>query len=133
MGWTAPIGSVAIENVPAESLKVGDVIVFRPPSSGAPRQLVMHRIISLEQIEGQRVFGTKGDANQGPDPWKLTIGGDGGRLAYVVPYMGYLLWLFQTRMRWVFVSLPLVAYLGFAALRRIWVPAPSGDTPRVQV
>jgi signal peptidase len=124
------MGSVAfIEDLPAESLKVDDVIVFRPPSSGEPRQPVMHRIISVEEIEGQRMFGTKGDANQSPDPWKLTISGDGGRLAYVVPYMGYPLWFFQTRMGWVLVSLPLVAYLGFAALRRIWVPAGGREVP----
>jgi signal peptidase len=124
MGSTAPLGSVAlIEDVPAESLKVGDVIVFRPPSSGQPREPLMHRIISIEEVDGQRVFGTKGDANESADAWELRVNGEGGRLAYVVPYVGYLLWFFQTRMAWAAVVLPLVAYLGFAALRRIWAPA----------
>jgi signal peptidase len=130
MGSTAPLGSVAlVEDVPAESLKVGDVIIFLPPSSGEAREPVMHRIISIEEADGQQVFGTKGDANQSPDPWKLTIGGKGGKLAYVVPYMGYLFWFFQTRVGWVFVALPLAAYLGFAALRRIWAPARNRDAP----
>jgi signal peptidase len=133
MGSTAPIGSVAlIEDVPAESLDVGDVIVFRPPSSGRPREPVMHRIISIEEVDGERVFTTKGDANGGPDPWKLTINGEGGRLAFVVPYVGYLFWFFQTRMGWAFVALPLVAYLGFVALRRIWAPAGTPQAGRSQ-
>ena len=133
MGSTAPMGSVAlIEDVPAESLGVGDIIVFRPPSSGRPREPVMHRIISIEEVDGQRVFGTKGDANRSPDSWKLRISGEGGRLAYVVPYVGYLLWFFQTRVGWVFVALPLLAYLGFVALRRIWAPAGRREAPRIR-
>jgi signal peptidase len=124
MGSTAPLGSVAfIEDVPAESLQVGDVIVFRPPSPGQPREPVMHRIISIEEVGGQRVIRTKGDANESADPWQLTISGEGGRLVHVVPYVGYLLWFFQTRMAWAFVVLPLAAYVGFVALRRIWAPA----------
>lgn len=126
MGSTASLGSVAfIENVPAGSLKVGDVVVFEPPSSKEP---LMHRIISIEEVNGQPVFGTKGDANQSPDPWKLTIGGEGGRLAYVVPYIGYLFWFFQTRLAWVIVVLPIAAYLGLVALRRIWAPVAPRET-----
>jgi signal peptidase len=130
MGSTAPIGSVAvIEDVPPESLEVGDVIVFRPPSSGKAREPLMHRIISIEEVDGQRVVGTKGDANESADPWQLRLSGEGGRLVYVVPYVGYLLWFFQTRIAWALVVLPLAAYFGFVALRRIWAPAGSRDSP----
>jgi signal peptidase len=133
MGSTAPLGSVAIiQDVPAESLKVGDVIVFRPPSSGEQREPVMHRIISIEEVDGQRVVRTKGDANESVDPWELRVSGEGGRLAYVVPYLGYLLWFFQTRVGWVFVALPVLAYLGFMALRRIWAPTRSRGVARTQ-
>ena len=133
MGSTAPLGSVAlIQDVPAGSLKVGDVIVFRPPSTGEPRQPLMHRIISIEEADGQRVFRTKGDANQSADPWQLRLTGEGGRLVHVVPYVGYLLWLFQTRTGWAFVALPLLAYLGFVALRRIWAPPRRREAPRMR-
>jgi signal peptidase len=130
MGSTASLGSVAfIENVPTGSLKVGDVVVFQPPSSREP---LMHRIISIEEVNGQRVFGTKGDANQSPDPWNLTINGEGGRLVYVVPYIGYLFWFFQTRLAWAIVVFPIAAYLGLIALRRIWAPAARRDNPNTQ-
>jgi signal peptidase I len=123
MGSTAPLGSVAlIEGVSAESLEVGDVILFRPPSSGQPRDPVMHRVISIEEVDGQRVFRTKGDSNTSADPWEMRLVGDGGRLVFVVPYVGYLFWFLQTRMAWVLIVLPLVAYLGFVTLRRIWAP-----------
>ena len=133
MGSTAPLGSLAfIEDVPAESLQVGDVVVFRPPSSGRPHEPVMHRIISVEEVAGQRVIRTKGDANESADPWELRFTGEGGRLGFVVPYAGYLLWFFQTRTGWVFVALPLLAYLGFEALRRIWVPSAGRKAARTR-
>jgi len=133
MGSTAPLGSVAfIEDVPPESLHVGDVILFRPPSSGQPRDPVMHRIVSIEEVDGERVIRTKGDSNESADPWQLRVVGEGGRLVFVVPYAGYLLWFFQTRAAWALVVLPLVAYLGFLALRRIWAPTGSRGAPRTQ-
>ena len=133
MGSEAPLGSIAfMEDVPAESLNVGDVIVFRPPSSGEAREPVMHRIVSIEEVDGQRVVRTKGDANGSADPWELGLSGEGGRLVFSVPYVGYLLWFFQTRLAWAVVVLPLAAYLGFVALRRIWAPAGGRDAPTTQ-
>jgi signal peptidase len=133
MGSTAPLGSVAfIEDVPAESLQVGDVIVFRPPSSGEPHAPVMHRIISIAEIDGQRVLGTKGDANGSTDPWELRLTGEGGKLAFVAPYAGYLLWFFQTRIARAIVVLPLTAYLCFLALRRIWASGGRREAERAQ-
>ena len=133
MGSTASLGSVAfIENVPAASLKVGDVVVFQPSSSEQTRSPLMHRIISIEEVNGQREFGTKGDANESPDPWKLTINGEGGRLVYVVPYIGYLFWFFQTRLAWAIVIFPIATYLGLIALRRIWAPVLRRDNPNTQ-
>ena len=152
MGSTAPVGSVAfIEDVPAESLNVGDVIVFRPPSAGEAREPLMHRIVSIEQVDGQRVVRTrsdanhriisieevgghrvvrtKGDANDSIDPWELRLTGEGGRLVFFVPYVGYPLWFFQTRLAWAAIVLPLAACLGFVALRRIWMPAGSRSAP----
>ncbi len=129
MGSAAPLGSVAfIEDVPAESLEVGDVIVFRPPSAGEAREPLMHRIVSIEEVEGQRVIRTKGDANDSVDPWELGISGEGGRLVFFVPYVGYLLWFFQTRLAWAAIVLPAAAYTGLVALRRIWAPAGGRET-----
>ena len=133
MGSTAPVGSVAfIQEVSVESLQVGDVIVFRPPSTGEDNHPVMHRVVSIEEVDGQRVFRTKGDANASADPWELRLTAEGGRMAFVVPQAGYFFWFFQTRVAWFLVVLPLVAYLGFVALRRIWAPAGRPEIQRTQ-
>ena len=78
-------GDLAItQGVPMGSLRVGDVIVFTPPTE---TQQVIHRIAS----RGGDVITTKGDANSVADPWHVTLQGTTGyRLVFVVPYLGWL-------------------------------------------
>jgi signal peptidase len=79
-------GDVAVtQAVPVSSLKVGDVIVFYPPSATA--EPVMHRIVSL--VNG--VITTRGDANNVDDPWQATLSGTTAyRMVAVVPFLGWL-------------------------------------------
>jgi signal peptidase I len=78
-------GDLAItQGVPIGSLRVGDVVVFTPPTE---TQQVIHRIASREGD----VITTKGDANSVADPWRVTLqGATGYRLVLVVPYLGWL-------------------------------------------
>ncbi len=89
-------GSVVFdEEVPVGALQRGDVITFSPPAGSAAADatgLVTHRIYSIERVHGRKVLRTKGDANQGPDPWRISL--DQPRQAKVVahvPYVGYAL------------------------------------------
>lgn len=74
-----PAGTlVAVTAVDPGRLRVGDVVMFVPPSpyrtpTGGP---VMHRIVSVERgPDGHLVLRTKGDANAALDPWVI----DGSR------------------------------------------------------
>jgi len=82
---TVSPGDLAItQGVPMSSLRVGDAIVFTPPTE---TQSVLHRIASREGD----VITTKGDANNVADPWSITLQGSTGyRLVFVVPYLGWL-------------------------------------------
>ena len=53
-----------------KSLKVGDVITYRPPPKSGPEGLVTHRIRSIGRDPKTKapVFRTKGDANAVADP-----------------------------------------------------------------
>ncbi|WP_454778533.1 signal peptidase I [Georgenia muralis] len=84
-----PVGSIAVvQRVPTADLAVGDVITFRDP--GDADELITHRIVSITVLDGERVYETKGDANDDPDPWQVTLRGeDSYRLAAAVPYLGY--------------------------------------------
>src|ERR1035437_8990497 len=83
---TVSPGDVAVtETVPVSSLKLGDVIVFFPPTSST--EPVMHRIVSL--VNG--AIKTRGDANSVDDPWQVTLtGATAYRMVAVVPFLGWL-------------------------------------------
>ena len=83
---TVSPGDLAItQGVPINSLRVGDVIVFTPPTE---TQSLLHRIASRDGD----VITTKGDANSVADPWHVTLKGTTGyRLVFVVPYVGWLI------------------------------------------
>jgi signal peptidase I len=72
-----------------EDLKVGDVIAFKDPQ-GTPNTIVTHRIISIDDSSGTRIFQTKGEANGSPDAFSVPESSIIGKLAFVLPLVGYL-------------------------------------------
>ena len=88
MGKANPIGSVAVTRmVDVKAIRERDVVSFQTESASR----ITHRVIEVQEEEGQRVFTTKGDANPQPDPEPLRLAA--GRIARVewsVPYAGHL-------------------------------------------
>ncbi len=86
--WAAPYGT----NRP------GDIIVFHKPQD--PDELIVHRAIAKEKINGTWYFKTKGDANATPDSWynSTTRFPEGmlpqqyvvGKVVANVPYLGHI-------------------------------------------
>ena len=61
---TIEVGSLSIvKSVNQEDIEVGDIILFR----GKHDEVVAHRVIEIEEIDGRIFFVTKGDANRYPD------------------------------------------------------------------
>lgn len=89
MGEGLPQGSAAVSKATsAQELSVGDIIARRvSPDSPA----VLHRIVEVTVVDGQRLFVTQGDANATPDPEPVILEGTGDRVVYSVPFAGYLL------------------------------------------
>jgi signal peptidase I len=46
----------------AEKIKIGDIIAFTSGTKGTP---VIHRIISIKEVDGEKIFSTIGDNNAG--------------------------------------------------------------------
>ncbi|WP_220454178.1 signal peptidase I [Nocardioides immobilis] len=87
-------GSVVFSRaVPAEDLRVGDVITYQPPAESGVTTLVTHRIVRIGRDDvGRQVLRTQGDANPDPDPWRFTLTDDEQAVVQVsVPYVGYAL------------------------------------------
>lgn len=116
-----PTGSIAImQEIPTSDLRVGDVITFGEP--GKPDHLITHRITSITEKDGRRLYETKGDANRVKDPWQVTLRGDASyRLSKELPYVGYAVaWLRQPdSRRWLHGT---AALMGLWAVVQLFLP-----------
>jgi signal peptidase I len=123
MTGTYDRGSVVFDQVvPTASLKVGDVITYRPPAGAGPDHLVTHRIAAITSDRGgTRVYRTKGDANAVADPWTFTLPQPTqARVRAGVPYVGFAIAaLSDRRLRMLVIGVP-AALIAFTSLAGLW-------------
>jgi signal peptidase len=135
MTGTYDRGSLVLDEVvPVSSLKVGDVITYRPPSGAGPTGLVTHRIAAITAGKaGAPVFRTKGDANETGDPWTFSLPkGDQARVRVGVPYAGFVLAALSRRdLRMLVVGFP-AALIALASIAGLWreTGRPAEAAPR---
>jgi len=95
----------------ADSLKVGDIIVFSPADGQTP---VVHRII---EVNPDGTFQTKGDANSGQLPFEKSISAEQvhGKAVLIVPYLGWLklgmMQLVLPNALWIIVLVGAIAFI----------------------
>jgi len=79
---------VVTRPVPVGEIKVGDIITYHIPVED--QRVETHRVTEItSQPDGRYVVQTKGDANNGLDPWKATISSPTvDRHVLTVPYVG---------------------------------------------
>jgi signal peptidase I len=124
MTGTYDRGSVVFDEVvPVDDLKVGDAITYTPPPGSGPSGRITHRIVWIgSDTSGRRILHTKGDANEAVDPWTFTLdGATQARVAFHVPYVGYVLALLAMRLaRMLLIGLPalLIAFAVLVGVRR---------------
>lgn len=86
MGTAAPVGTLVLtEPVSVESLRVGSIISFHPPT--APSETYTHRVVRVSPDGG---VATKGDINGADDPWTVHQADLVGVVTTVVPGLGWL-------------------------------------------
>jgi signal peptidase I len=90
MGRTAPVGALVLSKpVAAQSVHVGEIIVFHPP--GRHGTTFVHRVTSVSRDAEGIAIRTKGDINGAPDSWVLRPSNLIGRAAVRIPVAGYVL------------------------------------------
>jgi signal peptidase len=122
-GWTHPfertlhIGDlIVVQGITPADLNANypnsDIIVFRKP--GNPDELIVHRIVAVNEVDGKLYFRTKGDGNGGPgntwptvpqpaeyDPWEDNgvpgVSQDNvvGKVIMRVPLLGHVVLLMR--------------------------------------
>ena len=98
-GWSHPfeptlhVGDVIIvqgidpEQIKAAPYPEGDIIVFRRPQAGD--ELIVHRAIKREIIDGKIFFETKGDGNTYSDPSMVQEDQVVGKVVLRIPWVGH--------------------------------------------
>jgi signal peptidase len=103
------------------TIEEGDVITYN--LDGQQREVTTHRVIDIvENDEGQRVFVTKGDANEDPDPYRVppdaVIGvmpTDG--IPARVPFLGHALLFAQSKLG---ITLLVFIPAGLLVVTELW-------------
>jgi signal peptidase len=123
MTGTYDRGSLVLDQVvPTASLRVGDVITYRPPPGASMHELVTHRIAAIARgRDGRRVYRTKGDANPVADPWTFTLPKPTqAKVRAGIPLAGFAVAaLSDRRARMIIIGLP-AALIALAALAGLW-------------
>lgn len=102
----APGDVVVVNDVPPARIQEGDVITFGGSATQPP---TTHRVIAIERSNGHRIFRTKGDNNEDPDPSPVPASEVRGRVMelpawlpgvfpsiFVIPYIGHVILFAQT-------------------------------------
>ncbi|MBI5356776.1 signal peptidase I [Candidatus Collierbacteria bacterium] len=79
------VGSLVVETVPRK-FQVGDIITYK--LSQNPRNLVTHRIVEIEKINGSIFFKVKGDAVNQPDTGLVPEDQITGKIILSIPFAG---------------------------------------------
>ena len=109
---------LVVRPVAADSVKIGDVIAFTIPGT---QQVETHRVVEIESRQPALIVRTKGDANNGRDPWRANLGStEVWRVSLALPVVGKpIFWLRNPLVRWLLV-LVAPACVAVLLLRRIW-------------
>jgi signal peptidase I len=139
MGGGLPRGSIAYEEVvPTRQIRVGDVITYRPPGAASLRT---HRVVWVGRaVAGtgagtgtgprERVYRTRGDANQASDRPTFTLPHPTqARVVMHVPLAGYAVAALSIRaVRMAVIGGPALA-IAVVAFASIWRERPRRSTP----
>jgi signal peptidase len=78
---------------------IGDIISYRQADSETGvnfSRFLTHRIIDIKDIDSKKVIITKGDANNVPDPYEITLDQIRGKVILIIPLLGYLFFFVKT-------------------------------------
>jgi signal peptidase I len=109
---------IVSHNVPFNSLKVGDIIVFKTYGTDDSGQhiTIVHRVAEIitDPINGQKVIRTKGDANPDSIPgadYPIFEQNYIGKVVYVIPRLGVITNVFHPPTNYILIGLILVGLI----------------------
>jgi signal peptidase len=85
----SPGDIVVSQYIDPDIIEVEDIITFQHAEQDDTTSIT-HRVINISTNDNQRVFYTKGDANENPDLTPITSEDVIGKVVLVIPLLGYL-------------------------------------------
>ncbi|MCJ7829656.1 signal peptidase I [Patescibacteria group bacterium] len=81
---------------PSPVYNQGEIISFHPSDAKTEKGTVTHRIYYIESSLNHKFYITKGDANNAPDPQRISEDRIVGKYIFAVPVLGYLIGFIKT-------------------------------------
>jgi signal peptidase len=81
---------------PVSEYKLQDIITFKTPGSTKKNDFTTHRLVKIEDKNGQKTYVTKGDANKTDDTDQITQDKIIGKKLFSIALLGYLLGYIKT-------------------------------------
>ena len=106
--------AVIVKRATMDNIKVGDVITYRSTDESFYGILITHRVINIEDVNGEKVFITKGDHNETIDRTPVHFAQIRGKVVMRVPKIGYLKYFLIDYYGWIIaVLIPSVAIISY--------------------
>ena len=86
-------------------VRVGDIITFYSNNLDTGGYTVTHRVSRIEEINGQKIYHTKGDNNQNEDEGYITFNEIVGRVIIIIPDVFHIHFFISSRLGWFFIIL----------------------------
>lgn len=109
-------GSVVIV-APANDYKIGEIITFG--ELGEAKISITHRVHDIKIVDGESVFITKGDANDGPDKDETPRSEVKGKVLFSIPLLGYVINFIKKPLGFALVIIVPALWIVFGEIKKI--------------
>lgn len=101
--------AIIIGRTDPNDLKQGDIISYLATDSYYSGKVITHRIIGIEDVNGELLFRTKGDNNNVADGVLVNEDNVYGKVLFRIPFLGYVRQFLSTYFGWILcIALPIL-------------------------
>ena len=93
--------AVVVRRCKIDDIKIGDVVTYRSMDDAFYGILITHRVVNIENVNGQKLFVTKGDNNETIDRSPIKFEQVLGKVAMRIPKIGYLKYFLTDYYGWI--------------------------------
>ncbi|MFC1925979.1 signal peptidase I [Chloroflexota bacterium] len=123
-------GSAVVSRpVDPDAIELGDIITYHSPRNG---ELTTHRVVGIEE-NSPLSFRTKGDANEGSDPYMVPSADIEGRVLFDMPLLGYVASFIRSPLGFILMlGLPGMVVI-MTQMRKMWIELSEEEREKVKV